>query len=536
MPDFLYRTEDIKSNEILNYFVETKEDRKFVEEIKSRNPIILVGSRGVGKSFILRVAEAELQNDLQELKVFPIYVTFTKGTLIHTTDPQQFQHWMLARLCANTIRALRKQGLIVSAPQSVSVFSGGSQNGTIDPPPIEHIATQFESSWKNPTQHISISGLPTVDDFKNAVEDLCESANLERVVFLIDEAAHIFRPEQQRQFFTLFRDLRSPYLTCNAAVYPGVTSFGETFQPTHDATFLSIDRNVLAPDYVSNMREIVEKQAESDLLKRISQNGHNFAVLAYAANGNPRLLLKTLARASNMKSNDINEVIREFYRTDIWSEHSVLGDKYSGHQILIDWGRRFIENEILPELQKKNAQYLSAEKKSTCFFWIHRDAPEPVREALRILTYTGVVTEHSEGIKATRSEIGTRYAISLGCLLSLEATPTSTGLDIVKSITTKRMSEYGARHSTYEDLLRTVPSFKESDVSISLERQLDKSINVLDITEWQKDCLNQLNLYKIGQVLQATEKDLQAARYVGEKRARQMKNAATAAVYEYLSG
>lgn len=284
------------------------------------------------------------------------------------------------------------------------------------------------------------------------------------------------------------------------------------------------------------MREIVEKQAESDLIRRISQYGQNFAVLAYAANGNPRLLLKTLARASNMKSNDVNEVIREFYRTDIWSEHSVLGDKYPGHQILIDWGRRFIENEILSELQKKNTQYLATEKKSTCFFWIHRDAPEFVREALRILTYTGVVTEHSEGIKATRSEIGTRYAISLGCLLSLEATPTSTGLEIVKNITQKRMSEYGARHSFYEDLIKAVPNFEESDLSVSLKRQLDKPINVLDITEWQKDCLIKLKLQKISHVLQATEKDLKTIPYVGEKRSRQMKNAAIAAIYEYLSG
>lgn len=536
MPDFLYRTEDIRPSEILQYFVETKEDRRLIEAVKSRNPAILVGSRGVGKSFILRVTEAELQNNLREFRAFPVYVTFIKGTLIHTADPQQFQHWMLARLCANTIRALRKQGLLVTAPASISVLAGGADATTHDPLPIERIATQFEDSWRQPGCSISTVGLPTVDDFKNVLEDLCESVRIDRVVFLIDEAAHIFRPEQQRQFFTLFRDLRSPYLTCNAAVYPGVTAFGETFQSTHDATFLSIERNVSAADYVSNMREIVERQAESDLLKLIAQYGQNFAVLAYAANGNPRLLLKTLARASKMKSNDVNEVIREFYRTDIWSEHSLLVDKYSGHRMLIDWGRRFIENEVLPELQKKNAQYLAAEKKSTRFFWIHRDAPEPVKEALRILTYTGVVTEHSEGIKATRSEIGTRYAISLGCLLSLEANPTSIGLDLVRNITTKRMTEYGANHQAYADLLKVVPQFQETDMSVVLERQLDKSVDVLDVTDWQKECLHKLNLHKVRQVLQATEEALQAARYVGEKRSRRMKNAAIAAVYEYLSG
>jgi hypothetical protein len=132
------------------------------------------------------------------------------------------------------------------------------------------------------------------------------------------------------------------------------------------------------------MREIVERQADSDLLARIAQNGENFAVLAYAATGNPRQLLKTTTKAPRATRRQVNEVIREYYRTDIWAEHSGLVDRYGGHRNLIDWGRTFIEDSVLPELQRKNDQYLSEEKKSTCFFWVHRDAPEAVKEATRL--------------------------------------------------------------------------------------------------------------------------------------------------------
>ena len=59
MVEFFYRTEDIRSDEVLDYFVETKEDRRIVDSLKGRNPTILEGSRGVGKSFLFRVAEAE---------------------------------------------------------------------------------------------------------------------------------------------------------------------------------------------------------------------------------------------------------------------------------------------------------------------------------------------------------------------------------------------------------------------------------------------------------------------------------------------
>jgi hypothetical protein len=63
-----------------------------------------------------------------------------------------------------------------------------------------------------------------------------------------------------------------------------------------------------------------------------------------------------------------------------------------------------------------------------------------------------------------------------------------------------------------------------------------KSIDVLDITPWQKNKLTSLKIYTIGDVLKSTETMLQKAYYIGEKRSRVMRNAAIAAVYEYLSG
>jgi hypothetical protein len=441
MNDFFLRTEEIKPDEILAYFVETEQDRSIIDALKSRTPVILAGSRGVGKSFLLRVAEAELLNLFEKERAFPVYETFTKSSLIISSDAEQFQHWMLARLCIRIVRSLSKRGLLSIMPTSLSILSGGSAGiSNINKTKIELITEAFESSWKNPGREIDISGLPSIELFKDAIEDLCGALKIDRFVIFLDEAAHIFIPEQQRQFFSLFRDLRSPYISCNAAVYPGVTSYGETFQPSHDATMLSLDRDILSSLYVENMKEIVQKQADSSILANIARYGQNFALLAYAAHGNPRILLKTLRAAQKVNSDQVNKIIREFYRSDIWAEHSALAEKYTGHCNMIDWGRRFIENEVLPELKKKNKQYLASDKKSTCFFWMHRDAPRPVKEALRLLSYTGIVTEHSTGIRATRSEIGTRYSVNLGCLFSQEKTPTATAFNIAKSIDPRRMT------------------------------------------------------------------------------------------------
>jgi hypothetical protein len=537
MADFFYRTEDIKPDEVTQFFVETKRDREIVNALKARNPVVLAGSRGVGKSFLLRIAESELLKEFATQRALPVYVSFSRSSLINTTDPQQFQHWMLARICAHLARALHQQGLIPGASRGLGILVGDDRDPSPDKKTaIERLVTGFEESWKSPAAPIDISALPSIDDFRNTVEDICSDFDMRRVVILIDEAAHILLPEQQRQFFTLFRDLRSPYLACKAAVYPGVTSYGDTFQPSHDATMMSFDRDVLGIDYVTTMREIVERQAESSTLEDIARHDKNFTLLAFAASGNPRVLLKTLARVPSLSTSQTNETVREYYRNELWSEHSTLPEKYAGHRHVIDWGRQFIEGTVLPDLQKKNVQYLEQEQKSTCFFWIHRDAPQPVKEALKLLAYSGIVSEHATGIRATRSEVGTRYAVNLGALISLEGLPTSTGLSIARNLTPKRMSEFGANHPAYQSLLSEIPTFEEPAAGAVLKHQLGKALDVLDITDWQRAKLHELGLQTVGDVLLASETQLQSMAYVGEKRSRRIRNAALAAVFEYLSG
>lgn len=536
MADFFFRTEDIRPDEVLEYFVETSRDRQVVDALKNRNPIVLVGSRGVGKSFLLRVAQKELMDTFEDGRVFPVYISFVRSSLLQSSDPDQFKHWMLARICSSVMRGLTKAGLLGGVPRSIGLLAGGAVTTTLERTKVEEIADAYEASWRTPHISVDSDALPSIDDFKEALEDLADDLDISRFALFFDEAAHIFLPEQQRQFFTLFRDLRSHCITCNAAVYPGVTTFGETFQPVHDATMLTIDRDILSSEYVENMREIVQKQADSNILAQIAQYGKNFATLAFAATGNPRLLLKTIAQCPKINSQQVNETIREFYRTEIWSEHSTLSEKYIGHRALIDWGREFVEGQIIPDIKSKNDQYLLSDKATSAFFWIHRDAPELVKEALRVLAYTGVVVEHAVGIKASRAEIGKRYLVNLGCLFALESTPTSSSFDIATQLTPKRMTEYGSNHSSYRRLTDQAELIRDEGMTLALNSQLEQPAAVLDLTPWQLEKLAELGLNSVADVLNATEEKLKEANYVGDVRARRMRNAAVAAVLEYLSG
>jgi hypothetical protein len=529
------RTEDLKKDEILKLFVPTFADREIVRLLKAATPVILEGSRGTGKSFLLRVAEIELENGFDESRVLPVYVSFIRSSLVHTPDPLQFQHWMLAKICNRVLRSLKAHGF-ASGFES-TVLSGSSQP-TLEPTVLERLETEFEDSYKNPDQPIRTDAVPSVERFKDAVEDICEKNRISRICFLFDEAIHIFRPEQQRQFFTLFRDLRFPYIGCNAAVYPGVTSYGDVFELTHDATLKRIDRDMMSPEYLENMREIALRQVESGIAAAILRNDTAFAVLAYSVSGNPRLLLKTLSQGPGLRAPEVNELIKSFYRSGIWSEHSSLAETYSGHKLLIDWGRNFIETEVLPRLGERSQRALrEADAESSSFFWVHRDAPESVKHALRLLAYTGIVQKGEDSIRGTRAELGTRYTVNFGCVLASQATPTAVGVELAHKLSIKRFVEFGANHASFERIRNTNIHIEGENMLGVLREQLERPLTELDLTTWQKEHLEKIGFRTVGQILKSDESVfIEKLPYVGPKRARRIKNAADAAVLEYLSG
>lgn len=126
------------------------------------------------------------------------------------------------------------------------------------------------------------------------------------------------------------------------------------FEGTHDARIKQLTRDVMDEDYVKQMRDIVLRQATSSLAQEIETRGQNFDALAYAVSGNPRLLLKTVALPGKLRTSDVQTVIKDFFRVQIWAEHSSLAERYPGHKDLIDFGRVFMEHTVLPEAKRKN--------------------------------------------------------------------------------------------------------------------------------------------------------------------------------------
>jgi hypothetical protein len=537
MTNFYLRTESIKSEEIPGLCVKSKQDLQIILALRASEPCILEGSRGTGKSFLMRVAQQEIEDS--DDKAIAVFVSFNISSLVSTNDKYQFYHWMLAKSLRALLVKLKKKGLIVS-PFSAGLLSNNTSDDIESVEnTLESIVKAFENSYRNNTSALT-SALPDIEDVKEALQSICEQNNLDRIYFFFDEAAHVFRPEQQRQFFSLFKDLRSPYITCNAAIYPGVTYFGDSFEPVHDCTYKVIERDIRDPDYLGYFKEIVLKQADEGLKADIERNAELFATIVYAGGGNPRMILKTIQDVSKFNSSTVDKVLKDFYRNSVWSEHTYLGEKYNGHKGLVDWGRDFVEKTVIPTLQGYNdVRKAKRSNESSIYFWIHKDAPETVKEALRLLTYTGVIRKLDTSVRATRAELGARYEVKFGCVLSLFGNPHSESKELYEALSIKKYIEFGKSHAAYGNILELTSAIEDdSKFRAAVKAMLEQPINVLSLlTPWQIKTLEESGIKTVEDLYSKSEEDLFGRIYqVGPARARTIKNAVAAELLEYLSG
>jgi hypothetical protein len=104
----------------------------------------------------------------------------------------------------------------------------------------------------------------------------------------MDDAAHAFSPDQQREFFEISRVLRSRVVAAKAAVYPGITSFSANFHVGHEAELVEAWHQSDDPTYLSTMRAMVERRLPADLYRQLTERSEYVDYLALASFGLPR--------------------------------------------------------------------------------------------------------------------------------------------------------------------------------------------------------------------------------------------------------
>ena len=125
------------------------------------------------------------------------------------------------------------------------------------------------------------------------IDEWCLQTGRTRAVLLMDDAAHAFMHQQQREFFEVFRALRSRTVACKAAIYPGVTSYSPFFNVGHEAEEIEVWIRPDSPEYLTAMHSIFRARFPEALQGAVRKELIEMA--AQAAFGLPRNFLNILS-------------------------------------------------------------------------------------------------------------------------------------------------------------------------------------------------------------------------------------------------
>lgn len=368
------RSEDLQADEVKDLSVVTDFERRIIDSLKSPGAHLLQGARGVGKSTLLRYTEIELDSTFSANRVLGVYVNFKTSTLLEGIEAGQksaFQIWVNTKI----LQALHEKlifhkllnGVKDSDPyKQVFGIASVEQTGTYLTEKLHQLQKLAFADDKDAViNEIGRDFLDRLFDpasLADVLKDVVRQFLLQRIVFLFDEAAHTFIPSQQENFFEIFKLVHGGPISCKAAVYPTVTSYGRNFEVGQDAIILPLDRYEPAGHgkrlYRSQFRDIVDKRLPRTSRKRKDVFGHGevLDLCIDVSSGNPRAFLhilnSTLSRAWNDRA--VSIAAQDYVERELIPYHVNLAKRLPKYAAHVNFGLDLLRGYIIPEIAKKN--------------------------------------------------------------------------------------------------------------------------------------------------------------------------------------
>jgi hypothetical protein len=460
-------------------------DQRVISKLMAHGPVLLQGSRGSGKSALMREAAERLPLS-SEAPALAVYLSLRHMPLLRSSG-EEYQRI----LCELLI-------------QKITSLLAGSQY-------------LFDCQ-------------PTLAGVQRSLTDLA-TAMQKRIILMFDDAAHIGREASLAEFFDVFRTLSSSAVSCKATIYPGVTNFGNRFDVFNDATVVDVVRGEDQAGFVDLFSGVVQARFPEFAANRF---GSDLPLEAFAGFVGKSVL-------GNMRS--------FIFACNYVAESSdrVVGLPTLG-QAFLDMTTRFywpLIEEVKPKLGKyipvvdpateiAEAVFKECGKQQNTAVLVHRDIVSRLSKAFEILEYVGFISkrEASRGMKSGGR--GTRYALNLCMLLENVA-----GARLTSELYNKwndRLDEPVQLHSKGTLLSKTtLPNFAaELEPEIfndPIETLTRSNSRPYGITKPIVDRLRADNIATVRDLYDAPEERLDSIHYIGEVRVRQLKNAVAQAIW-----
>lgn len=421
------RTESLTQEEVRRFFVE--EPSKFVVQLLDGEQYLVEGSRGIGKTMLMRYAETEADRLFISGRKVATYISFEDSLKIerlkisNAAEYNPFLQWTMAKI----LRALLNKVSFLEIDKEERerenlIRNLGKVFGT------ECELSKYNDYLKEYIDVIEITRYKTSDDirklasqkldvntedmfkalnnpvvFKKFLEKFCEDNNLCKLVFLFDEAAHTLSEQQQEEFFSFMKGLRSPKIACKAAVYPGISTYGKDFDYGHDARVIRLDVNRKPEDgerYLNFFKEILEKRTGEDKMwQELNKNPEILDTLIIACFGNPRHLFLLIDAVGEKvpKKKDVAKIIKDYVDQNLWKYYLGLEKRLERFKIPVDNGYNFIASLVIPDIRTQNNKWRKkANPELSIYFAIENEIFDDLKDMINVLLYSGILSERGQ--------------------------------------------------------------------------------------------------------------------------------------------
>lgn len=296
---FIEQAEYLDSTSFEQLSADHPEENIILKKLSQGGAKLISGPRGCGKTTLMLKCYFNLCS--KNASALPIYVNFKSSLKLeplyrNRSDAMYwFNQWMLLKIYEGFIRTLEEIKFNIT------------DEIVLNKNYIEKKLNKLEFGHIDNISDLEAAPL-TIQSLEKNIMTVLEKTKRNRCILLLDDAAHAFSPEQQRDFFDFFRQVKSRIISPKAAIYPGVTSYSATFHVGHDAEEINAWIRPDSTHYLKFMKELLEKRLPNDVYANLSKNEDLLNIVCYSAFGVPRALLNMVRNFYSQKEENIYSI------------------------------------------------------------------------------------------------------------------------------------------------------------------------------------------------------------------------------------